>query len=371
MKNRRTILFTLITIAGMLLFTELVCAIVLETALPELSRMRKILKGDVPAGASFQRAIGQSYLNYVPSPGYTDEGGIQHNEQGYRGNPVTFQRIPGVKRILFLGGSTTYGWGIGRADQTYPAYLEHLINRALLPSGKKVEIINAGLPWGTTAEMLTHYHFKFHFYQPDLIIINPGGNDAESFDFAHYQPDYSHWRRPMTVPSVLPFYGRLVLTSRAVTLLLMPLLYGLHPGSQRFVSLDNLPPDVQWYPETPYPQYKHIPKEHRGFFHNLDTLLDEIQKDGSRVLLVPFRVAPHNEYSEVVLQATADEEEVLKDMARSRGLGFAPYPVEVTSPGNWIDGCHTNENGAFEKAEHILPYALKLLADSKNAGSRR
>jgi hypothetical protein len=59
---------------------------------------------------------------------------------------------------------------------------------------------------------------------------------------------------------------------------------------------------------------------------------------------------------------------MLKDMARSRGLEFAPYPVEVTSPGNWIDSyCHTNEKGAFEKAQHILPYALKLLADPKNA----
>jgi lysophospholipase L1-like esterase len=276
-----------------------------------------------------------------------------------------------VKRILFLGGSTTYGWGIGRADQTYPAYLEHLINRALGPSGKKVEIINAGLPWGTTAEMLTHYHFKFHFYRPDLVILNPGGNDAGSFDFAHYHPDYSNWRRPMTVPTVLPLYGRLVLKSRAVTLLLMPFLYGLHPGSQRFVSLDNLPPEVQWYPEMPNPQYKHIPKEHRGFFHNLDALLDEIQKDDASILLVPFRVAPHNVYSKVVLQATAYEEEMLKDMARSRRLEFAPYPVEVTSPENWIDSCHTNENGAFEKAQHILPYALKLLADSKNAGSGR
>jgi lysophospholipase L1-like esterase len=371
MRNRKKILFTLITIAGMLLFTELVCAIVLETSLPELSRMRKILKGDVPEGASFQRAIGQSYLNYVPAPGYTDKGGIQHNEQGYRGNPVTFQRRPGVKRILFLGGSTTYGWGIGRADQTYPAYLEYLINQALLPSGEKVEIINAGLPWGTTAEMLTHYHFKFHFYRPDLVILNPGGNDAGSFDFAHYHPDYSNWRRPMTVPTVLPLYGRLMLKSRAVTLMLMPFLYGLHPGAQRFVSLDNLPPEVQWYPEAPSPQYEHIPKEHRGFFHNLDALLDEIQKDGASILLVPFRVAPHNEYSEVVLKATADEEEMLKDMARSRRLEFAPYPVEVTSPENWIDSCHTNENGAFEKAEHILPYALKLLAVSKNAGSGR
>jgi lysophospholipase L1-like esterase len=371
MKNRKKILFTLITIAGTLLFIELVGVIVLEIAFPEMSYTRKQLRGEVPARSRFQRTIGQSYLNYVLAPGYTDNIGLQHNNQGYRGNPVTFQRLPGIKRILFLGGSTTYGWRIGRADQTYPAYLEHLINKALLPSGEKVEIINAGLPWGTTAELLTHYHFKFHYYQPDLVIINPGGNDAESFDFAHYHPDYSHWRRPMTVPSVLPFYGRLVLKSRAVTLMLMPFLYGFHPGSQRFVSLDNLPPEVQWYPETPYPQYKHIPKEHRGFFHNLDAMLDEIQKDGSRVLLVPFRVAPHNEYSEVVLQATADEEEMLKDMARSRGLEFAPYPVEVTSPGNWIDSCHTNENGAFEKARHILPYALKLLVDSKNAGSAR
>jgi lysophospholipase L1-like esterase len=289
LKNRRKILFTLITIAGMFFFIELIASIVLETMLPELSHIRKELRGELPTGPSFQRTIGQSYLNYVPAPGYMDEWGFQHNEQGYRGYPVPFQRRPGVKRILFLGGSTTYGWGIGRPDQTYPAYLGQMVNQALRPSGQKVEIINAGLPWGTTAELLTHYHFKFHYYRPDLVIINPGGNDAESFDFAHYHPDYSNWRRPMTVPSILPFYGRLILKSRAVTLMLTPFLYGLHPGAQRFINLNNLPPEVQWYPEAASPQYEHIPKEHRGFLHNLNTLLDELQKDGCRVLLVPLR----------------------------------------------------------------------------------
>jgi hypothetical protein len=79
-EKSQKVLFTLITINGVLLFTELVCAIVLETAHPELSQIRKILKGDVPAGASFQRAIGQSYLNYVPAPGYTDGGAAQRTK---------------------------------------------------------------------------------------------------------------------------------------------------------------------------------------------------------------------------------------------------------------------------------------------------
>ena len=40
----------------------------------------------------FQGCISQSYLNYIPSPGYKLNGYLQHNKHGYRG-----QLIPQTK----------------------------------------------------------------------------------------------------------------------------------------------------------------------------------------------------------------------------------------------------------------------------------
>lgn len=34
-------------------------------------------------------------------------------------------------------------------------------------------------------------------YQPDVVIINEGGNDAQGYTLPFYHPDNSNWRRPL------------------------------------------------------------------------------------------------------------------------------------------------------------------------------
>jgi lysophospholipase L1-like esterase len=144
---------------------------------------------------------------------------MQHNPQGYRGRAVSVRRDPRVLRVLCQGGSTTYGWTVDRAVETYPAQLEEVLSESL-PSGySDVEVINAGLPWGTTAELLNHYHFKSHYYQPDAVIVHTGLNDAQAFYMEHYHPDYSHWRRQMGDGLALPAETRWLLGSRAFSAL--------------------------------------------------------------------------------------------------------------------------------------------------------
>jgi hypothetical protein len=48
---------------------------------------------------------------------------------------------PGVIRIVAIGDSVTHGWGVSRSE-SYPAQLESY----LLEKGRKIEVINAGVP---------------------------------------------------------------------------------------------------------------------------------------------------------------------------------------------------------------------------------
>jgi len=290
---------------------------------------------------------------------------VQHNSQGYRGQAYSMKRKPGVARILCLGGSTTYGWGVDRPEETYPARLEETLARDLPPGVEGIEVINAGLPYGTTAEILTHYHFKFHFYRPDVVILNPGGNDAIGLVMSFYHPDYSHWRQPLHAPPPLPLLGRVLLRSRLVSLFVIPILVGPYPTTFELERPADLPPLVTWYENSPGAlaewRVPEIPDDEVAFEHNLEAVVSEMQRDGVKVLLVPFRPNPENHYPAALLEAMAIEERLLQQLAARHGLDVAPFPAATISPGNWVDDCHLNAAGETEKALHVAPYAKKLL----------
>lgn len=332
---------------------------------PRWEKIRRLLRGDDDYGPAFQYSAGQAYLLYIPAPNYKNDSGLEHNSQGYRGKPLRQARTPGVARILCLGGSTTYGWGTWDNDQTFPAHLERLLNANPPAPYTRVEVLNAGIPWGTTAEMLTHYHFKFHFYNPDVVILNPGGNDAQGLIAPYYHPDYSHWRQPLIPPQKLAPRARKLLSSRFVALFLLPVLYDPYPDS-KFVNFDGRPPAAQWYdraapnPERNLPS---IPDDEIAFKHNLKALIEEIRSDGHKVVLVPFRLNPATDYGPGMMEATRKEEQLLKGLAAEYRLPFAPFPAETISPANWLDRCcHVNGPGNLEKARHILPFVQEVLA---------
>lgn len=354
----KKILLRISYIVYLLVITELASRFLIKKILPEWENTRQILTGEsVPTKFN---CVSQAYLLYIPTPGYETKDGIQHNMHGYRGRQISVARTPGVRRILCIGGSTTYGWKVASPDQSYPAYLEKILNE----DGKQqYEIINAGLPWGTTAEHLTHYHFKFHYYHPDLVILNVGGNDAGGLVEPFYSPDYSHWRKEMVPPQPLSPFGRLLLKSRLMSLLVVPMIHGANPSSTSFIRPPNLPPLAPWYPQREIFDKAgklSIPEDDIAFKHNLEELLSEIKRDHAKILLVPFRPAPINTYTPAVLRAMLLEEALLKRLSVEYSTSFAPYPVETISPNNWIDKCHNNAEGNLEKAKYLAPFVKKL-----------
>ena len=108
---------------------------------------------------------------------------LRTNSHGLRGGEISFAKPADTFRIVGLGDSHMFGWGVGQ-DETYLAVLEELLN-AKLGDGRlgeairRVEVINCGVPgYNTTMEVATFEHKCRHF-EPDLVILHFIGNDFE------------------------------------------------------------------------------------------------------------------------------------------------------------------------------------------------
>ena len=164
-------------------------------------RLRAMLMGnDDPE--LFPRYLSQPYLGYIPYPGYQKNGVRQHNMDGYRGEAVPRQKSAKL-RILCMGGSTTYGYGVALPSETYPARLEQLLvdyvaqDTVLSRKYPGVEVINAGLEAGNSAEELEQYLLKYRYYDPDIVVVHSGVNDAfvNTYSDTDFQLDYTNHRR--------------------------------------------------------------------------------------------------------------------------------------------------------------------------------
>ena len=133
------------------------------------------------------------YLLYTHLPNLTTDGYQQTNSLGYRNREFTVAKPPDTIRILVLGGSTTFMWPfVKNPADTWVACLEAKLKTI---SKKTVQVVNAGLNYGTSAEALAGYVFRHRFLQPDIVIYHGGGNDVLPLLFGNYTPEYTHFRR--------------------------------------------------------------------------------------------------------------------------------------------------------------------------------
>jgi lysophospholipase L1-like esterase len=319
---------------------------------------RAHLANEIPQDTT---TIALPYLLYVPAPGFESDQNY-HNEQGYRGRPVPMKRTKQLARVLCLGGSTTYGSSVDDPKEAYPAQLEVILNKGKPEGVTGVEVINAGLLYGTTAEMLTHYHFKYHYFRPDLVVINTGGNDALPAQMGNYQPDYSHWRVQPQSPRPLSPFGQKLMKSRFLALGLISLIYGRLERYSWLDRSDGVSP-TEWFRPENDAELEEFENLYPAFAHNLNSLIDEILRDGAKVLLVPYRLGDNDDVPEEI--EIRNNEQVLKKIAKQRQLDVAPFPADIISEGFWVDGSHLNAAGCRQKAEHIAQWASRILWPQK------
>jgi hypothetical protein len=100
---------------------------------------------------------------------------VSINSNKLREREIQFEKPSGVKRILMLGDSLTFGWGVG-FENTSSKVLERELNR----DGRKFEVINAGVGNYNTKMEVQYFFSEGKLYSPDIVIINYFINDAES-----------------------------------------------------------------------------------------------------------------------------------------------------------------------------------------------
>ena len=94
---------------------------------------------------------------------------VRINSLGTRGPEFKPDKPPGTLRIVSLGDSRTFGWGL-REEETYSGVLENLL-QAKLGNQKKVEVINAGVNAWSYPQMALYFRERALRYQPDYVLL--------------------------------------------------------------------------------------------------------------------------------------------------------------------------------------------------------
>ena len=376
---------------------------ILRVAVPLLSLVIALLAADVFMGILYQRwapGLGKRnvqvllgevgpenrlvhrthpYLLYENTPNYVGENGLrQANAQGYR-NSQDFSQLPPADalRVLTLGGSTTYGEQLDGPDDAWPAQLQALLTEYLQETAhgrfKRAEVLNAGLSWATSAELLSHYMFRCRYCGATLVVIHTGGNDAWPLLFHDYDPEYTHFRQGWGV-SHRPRRGEVFLIQHS-NIARWLFASWLSDGPVLPYPLLNtksfcLPPE--------YYEWNARANEPVGFERNTDFLVRNILGDGSVPVFFPFIQAPNRVFESLTGRAAHEAAftlnsrrgsqialeknvTVLRKIAENRRVTLIEFDANRIPPDQWLDHCHLGREGERAKAQFVAAQLQRII----------
>lgn len=160
------------------LFAILVCAALVEAFFRVLDR-----GPDAPSPeATGPTAEHYRFNGYHPLLGYDGLPNVRgrfhgqtvtHNSHGNRGPEVAFAKPPGLRRVVVMGDSQAWGYGVGD-DETIPAQLSRLMNES---GGPPYQVLNLGVGGYGTDQAFLKYLVQGARYAPDVVVLTVFKND--------------------------------------------------------------------------------------------------------------------------------------------------------------------------------------------------
>jgi lysophospholipase L1-like esterase len=328
-------------------------------------------RGDA-APARFE---GAPYVNYRLTPGFVQDLGpgqvTRHNAQGFRATADFPSKQGDVLRIVCVGASTTYGVGVRDNSETFPAQLERELEQPLPSGWNGIEVFNLGVGGYTSAEVLALLHFHALPLEPDVVLIHSAINDVAPRFYAHFECDYTHFRTVWQDPQPgraarLAYRSHFVLWAGWKLKLLEPLTLqsrtqrALPPAEQALVHLQNNGTEC--------------------FRRNIEGAITLAEAAGARVWLVTQAYFEHEQFrqpsaearllEEGYRQGLAEHNEVLREVARARGVGLidvdrgTPRQLEL-----FADPIHMTAAGNRFKGRYIAEHLVRDLRPDRD-GSR-
>ena len=171
------ILFLIFIFGGFEIFSQVYYLNELETcSFIESEIFENVPKSTLDEMCSIQFSI------KVPSEPTQENIPNQHNEYvninsfGFRGAEISKEKPENVYRIIMLGGSTLFGYGATSDETTISGFLQKKFETT--DSDFKVEVINAGSSGAYSKTETLYVKHKLLDFDPDLIIVYDGWNDA-------------------------------------------------------------------------------------------------------------------------------------------------------------------------------------------------
>jgi lysophospholipase L1-like esterase len=109
-----------------------------------------------------------------PHPEQESSFAVSTDGRGLRGPLHSVDKPVGTRRVMTMGCSTTFGWGVDDAE-SYPAQLEERLQAG---GYGKWEVINAGQPGYTSFQGLWLWDQVARDYDPDVVLIGFVVQDA-------------------------------------------------------------------------------------------------------------------------------------------------------------------------------------------------
>ncbi|MBI4882064.1 MAG: hypothetical protein HY812_20745 [Planctomycetes bacterium] len=119
-------------------------------------------------------------------PGVVTEAGCRYaaNSLGFRDEETTQKKPPNTFRIVVLGDSVTFGWGVEAAERFTDIVEAELAARAL--SGPRIEILNLGVPGYEATHQAAVFEQKALALEPDAVLFVFNFNDVHFLEDESY-----------------------------------------------------------------------------------------------------------------------------------------------------------------------------------------
>ena len=294
---------------------------------------------------------------------YQKQPGINGNSFGFSDWQWTRERTAGVPRIACLGGSTTEGGNPRGSKGSYPHLLELELERR---TGRDFEVLNAGISGWTSAEMLVAWFLTIQDFQPDVVVLHEAVNDLEPRFLANYEPDYSHWRRPVqTHPAV----GLERLLVRCSNLYLYLQLRGGKAPEILDVTTDRSAPKEPMTAEGKLPHATSF-----AFRRNILSIARSARADGSEVVLMTLPTNPVCKIGAFWPYGIAENNQHLRELCSEHGLllvdADAAFRARPELAAEFLDVVHLQPAGNQVKAELVADALAEWVGKLSPVGAR-
>ena len=298
------------------------------------------------------------------------EGRPQTNNLGYRqgAKDTEVPKPPDTFRILVLGSSTTFSdAGAALPEEAWPARLETKLFE--LPNGfGSLEVINAGLNYALSTELLIHLMLVGLAVEPDMVIWEGPGNDWLPIAVGDDTSDYRKTRAAGEYPR--PRLGEKSLMKGSYTARIILSLWLRATPSTGLISLE--PADVDW--SNGELLERMLSDSFNNFRHNMQIVADICSARSLPLLLVPFTTgsiesqmrtgARPREFLEVQKITNRRLNDLMSAVAEDNGANVSYLPPSIIIPDDhYLDGTHLLPEGEDLKAAWVAAGVRKVLRD--------